>query len=839
MVNDTVKSHKATDITIAGKTRHLTLYWRVLDEMEWINSRISKTHSHRKRLALGIVGVLILLYIAVFSALSVARHEAFETSAFDLSLYDQAVWNTLHGRPFRSTNEEGLDILLADHFEPILLPLSLLYLIYSSPKTLLIAQTVVIALGALPAFWLAKEQLGYGLAAIVFPVAYLLSPALEAANLFDFHPLALTASLLLYAFYFLHHRRYGIFFVFALLAMGCKEEIGIVVLMMGLYMLLVHKEWKIGFLTSAVGAIWYYIAVFVVIYHFTTNYPSPNIYSHLGDNAGEVIISIVSRPRFILEILLTKRKLLYLLGVLAPFGPLSLCAPQVLLLALPSLAINLLSSADYMHRLDAFQYAAPIVPFITAAGILGTGYAVRLLNRGLKIGVRQSAYLCCALVLALSLGYHRYHGLSPLAAGFHRPSISAHHRLAREFIEMIPRDAVVSAQTNLNPHLSQRETIYLWPRVEEAEYILLDVASLINKDDIHSWIRKDLLADSEFGVVASQDGYILLRRGWPNAGLTDDFVSFARVENPSPQYPMIFNFGDSLQFLGYDVVHDRVKLTQFRFNLYWRALRKMDKDYFIALYLMDSEGNVVGSSRYPQPTCVWYPTSQWEPGETVRVVGNTFDWWTDEMDRFGVALGVVDGSNEWEVGARLRPRLVEADLVTRMPDDGTLLQFATFHNKLGLAASAPEKRIFAPPAMQHGVHADLNHQVRLLGYDLSPRRTQAGSTVHLTLYWQTLARMDESYTVFTHLLDGENHVWGQKDNIPCDGTCPTTGWVEGEVIVDGYNIGVRPDAPPGEYVIEVGMYEAETGQRLPVLDEGGKIQDDRVLLEKIGIGISK
>jgi len=793
----------------------------------------------RRWLAQGIVALLIVLYIAVFSALSVARHEAFETLAFDLSLYDQATWNILHGRPFRSSNEEGLDILLADHFEPILVPLSLLYLIYSSPKTLLIAQTVVIALGALPAFWLAKEQLGYGLAAIVFPLVYLLSPALEAANLFDFHPLALTASLLLYAFYFLHNRRYGIFFVFALLAMGCKEEIGIVVLVMGLYMLLVHKEWKIGFLTSAVGAIWYYVAVFVVIYNFTTDYPSPNIYSHLGDNATEVITSIVTRPRFVLETLLTKHKLIYLLGLLAPFGPLSLCAPHVLLLALPSLAINLLSSADYMQRLDAFHYAAPIVPFTTAASILGTSYAVRLLDRTLKIGVRQSASLCCALVLTFGLCYHRYHGLSPLAAGFERPSISVHHRLAREFIKMVPKDAVVSAQANLNPHLSQRETIYLWPRVEEAEYIFLDVASLINKDDIHSWIQKDLLAGSEFGVVASQDGYILLRRGWPNLGLTDDFVSFARVENPSPQYPMIFNFGDSLQFLGYDVLHDRVKLTQFRFSLYWRALRKMDRDYFIALYLVDSEGNVAGSSQYSQPTCVWYPTSQWEPGETVRVVGNTFAWWTDEMSRFGVALGVVDGSDEWEVGARLRPWLVEADLVTRMPDDGTLLQFATFRNKLGLAANAPEERIFAPPTMQHKVHADLNHQVQLLGYDLSPRRTQAGSTVHLTLYWQAQRQMATSYTVFTHLLDGENRIWGQKDNIPCDGTCPTTGWVEGEVIVDEYDIVVQPDAPPGEYVIEVGMYEAGTGQRLPVLDKRGTIQDDRVLLETMRVGMNQ
>ena len=95
--------------------------------------------------------------------------------------------------------------------------------------------------------------------------------------------------------------------------------------------------------------------------------------------------------------------------------------------------------------------------------------------------------------------------------------------------------------------------------------------------------------------------------------------------------------------------------------------------------------------------------------------------------------------------------------------------------------------------------------------------------------------MDASYTVFTHLLDSDSRTWGQKDNVPQAGGYPTTLWVEGEVVIDEYEIVVKPDAPPGQYVIEIGMYLPQSGQRLPVSDESGQVQGDRVLLGAIEI----
>ncbi len=97
--------------------------------------------------------------------------------------------------------------------------------------------------------------------------------------------------------------------------------------------------------------------------------------------------------------------------------------------------------------------------------------------------------------------------------------------------------------------------------------------------------------------------------------------------------------------------------------------------------------------------------------------------------------------------------------------------------------------------------------------------------------------MSKSYTVFTHLLDADSRIWAQQDGIPVSGARPTTGWVPGEVIRDEVQLAVDPQAPPGDYVIEVGLYDAGDPAlpRLSVLDEAGQPIDDRVLLAEVRV----
>jgi mannosyltransferase len=136
--------------------------------------------------------------------------------------------------------------------------------------------------------------------------------------------------------------------------------------------------------------------------------------------------------------------------------------------------------------------------------------------------------------------------------------------------------------------------------------------------------------------------------------------------------------------------------------------------------------------------------------------------------------------------------------------------------------------------IDHPLNVGLGDTVRLLGYN---RPSAAGETwevmpgdiLQLTLVWQAVAPMTERYKVFTHVLDPYGHLVGQRDAEPGGGARITTTWKEGEQVVDNYGLPILPGTPPGDYVIEIGMYGLSDGQRLPITKDGEPAGDFLVL----------
>ena len=91
--------------------------------------------------------------------------------------------------------------------------------------------------------------------------------------------------------------------------------------------------------------------------------------------------------------------------------------------------------------------------------------------------------------------------------------------------------------------------------------------------------------------------------------------------------------------------------------------------------------------------------------------------------------------------------------------------------------------------------------------------------MNLTLYWQPQADLNQSLTVFVHIVDESGNIVGQQDQIPARGARPTTGWSPGEVVKDDYQILIKPHAPAGDYAVQVGWYDPLTGQRV-LLNDG-------------------
>ncbi len=127
--------------------------------------------------------------------------------------------------------------------------------------------------------------------------------------------------------------------------------------------------------------------------------------------------------------------------------------------------------------------------------------------------------------------------------------------------------------------------------------------------------------------------------------------------------------------------------------------------------------------------------------------------------------------------------------------------------------------------------ANFDNQILLASVNFTAGQLQPGQTANVTLVWQGLRHLDEDYTIFVHLLGPDGRLHGQVDSWPVQGTYPTSTWQSGELIYDNYSVPLAPDAPPGSYQLEIGVYLLGTNARLNVLDAVGQPVDDKIILE--------
>jgi len=135
--------------------------------------------------------------------------------------------------------------------------------------------------------------------------------------------------------------------------------------------------------------------------------------------------------------------------------------------------------------------------------------------------------------------------------------------------------------------------------------------------------------------------------------------------------------------------------------------------------------------------------------------------------------------------------------------------------------------------------ANFDSKILLEKARTKPIVVHPGEAIYVTLYWRALQPIDECYTIFVHVIDSSNRIWGQKDFTPLGGSYPTflwiPKWLEGQVIDDRYIVILDPQTPPGEYWVEVGMYGIATTKRVPIFDQELNLTGDRVILGSIRV----
>ncbi len=324
--------------------------------------------------AKGHLSLLVATASLIFLVCSSIRHGLFQSSVWDLGIFDQFAYLISQGLPPVSSFL-GFH-LLGDHAAYSFYLLGGLYTLWANVHWLFLVQAVALAMGAVPVALLALQAGCKESQAISLAYAYLLYPLIFNVNLFDFHPEIMAVPVLLLALWYARQGATVPFLMGVLFVLGCKAVLSLTVVGMGIWLLIWERKRFFGLASMILGAGWFLLATQVIIPHFRPfelNWLTR--YDTLGDSIFEIAWNLLTNPNLMAQYLFTGGNLEYVFYLFIPLAwgvrP-KYMTP--LIGAFPILFINLISDSMSQKNL-IYQYSLPILPFLMVVVIdsLGNG----------------------------------------------------------------------------------------------------------------------------------------------------------------------------------------------------------------------------------------------------------------------------------------------------------------------------------------------------------------------------------------------------------------------------------------------------------------------------------
>ncbi len=244
--------------------------------------------------------------------------------------------------------------------------------------------------------------------------------------------------------------------------------------------------------------------------------------------------------------------------------------------------------------------------------------------------------------------------------------------------------------------------------------------------------------------------------------------------------------------------------------LEWEVLAEMDRDWSVFVHLNDPVLGVPIAQRDMYHGQGLRPTSLLEPGETIK---NYYRLVIPET-------AVAPAQLELTVGLYDYYRVNQERLPLEDGQDAVMLAVLQLESKSGDYPNATA--------------VNFMNELELVGYELEPRRANAGETVNLRLYVQALRSLTIDYTFFAQVVDEDTTRWASLDLGQ-----PTSTWQPGETQSVEMPLTIAADTPANVYPLILGVYTlTEDGgfQRLQLVTSDGRItQDDVLTLTKIRV----
>ncbi len=293
---------------------------------------------------------------------------------------------------------------------------------------------------------------------------------------------------------------------------------------------------------------------------------------------------------------------------------------------------------------------------------------------------------------------------------------------------------------------------------------------------------------------------------------------------PSVSQSLDAQFGETIRLLAFDApsLQNARANSEIPITLFWRAESDVLEDYSVFLQLLDKDGKLA-AQRDSLPNNGFTPTMLWQPGETVR-----------DAHTLQLPSNLAPGSYRLVTGLYRFRDLSRLPLTTSQgASDEDFVVLGQVKIPTDIPSFAPAQRL----------QIQVGPDIQLRGFTLESRGNQfaratngapaqltasSRSTLHLTLEWFARNKLMRDYKVFVHLVDANGNVVRQQDSPPVRGAYPTSIWDANERVVDALELALN-DLATGEYVLRVGMYDAETGERLPLTNSDGTELPNRAL----------
>ena len=508
-----------------------------------------------------VITVLLLLH----------RHFTFYSS-YDQGIFNQVFWNGIHGDFFQSSLSSQLSTnvihnnevpavyyhRLGQHFTPALLLWLPLYALFPYPGTLSVLQVLLVTVAGVVLYVLAREYVEHSIAMLI-SISFYCGNAIAAPTLANFHDISQIPLFVFTLLLAMEKRWWWVFALFSILILAVREDSGITLFGIGVYMVLSGRFPRIGLIVCTVSFGYLLVLTNLIMPIFSEDISKRFMLERFGqyvegDEAStiDVIIAMLTQPWLLVRELFTPfdRTIRYLLGHLLPFAFIPAIAPGGWLIAGFPL-LKLLLGKGFSVLSITIRYAMGVVPGLCYGAILwwgGQGIlrfnqpVESLTPRPLSRKFRRFWVFCISLSLLFTLTSNPNRTLYFLIPDSIDPwvyvSLPQQWTRSRNIYDLmakIPDSASVATTTYIIPHLSGRREIIRFPaleirnderEVEKVDYILADLWRLrryqVAFDDDLVRLRamtekiESITNSGEYGVINFMEGIILLEKGAEN-----------------------------------------------------------------------------------------------------------------------------------------------------------------------------------------------------------------------------------------------------------------------------------------------------------------------------------